>query len=78
MVRLKSVDEMLRDHNGTLPYLPPAIPADLAPRLTRLHGHPIVWWVGQFLKYLLRPQPELMQDIQDTQNKLGFVSPIVG
>ena len=28
-------------------FLPPSIPADLADRLARLHGDPIVWWVAQ-------------------------------
>ena len=27
----------------------------------RLHGDPIVWWVSQFLMYMLRPQPHLEQ-----------------
>lgn len=34
-------------------YLPLAIPADLAPRMMKLHGDPIVWWIGQFLKVLI-------------------------
>uniref|UniRef100_A0A671QBR8 Alpha-(1,6)-fucosyltransferase n=1 Tax=Sinocyclocheilus anshuiensis TaxID=1608454 RepID=A0A671QBR8_9TELE len=38
------------------PYLPLAIPEDLADRLQRLHGDPPVWWVSQFVKYLIRPQ----------------------
>ncbi|VVC25203.1 Hypothetical protein CINCED_3A016224 [Cinara cedri] len=37
-------------------YLPQNIPYDLASRLSTLHGDPIVWWIGQFLKYLIRPQ----------------------
>ncbi|KAJ8933188.1 hypothetical protein NQ318_022682 [Aromia moschata] len=60
------------------PYLPLAIPEDLAPRLTRLHGDPIVWWVGQILKYLLRPQEKISKIIQDTMTKMGFKRPIVG
>lgn len=59
-------------------HLPLAIPADLAPRLKRLHGEPIVWWVGQFLKYLLRMQPETETIIEAGMHKLGFQSPIVG
>ncbi|KAE8752245.1 hypothetical protein FOCC_FOCC001038 [Frankliniella occidentalis] len=59
-------------------YLPPAVPADLAPRLARIHGQPITWWVGQFLKYLLRPQPVISELLLNTQNKLGFKGPIVG
>lgn len=58
--------------------LPLAIPEDLAPRLKRLHGDPITWWVGQFLKYLLRYQPETQQIIDIGMEKLGFQTPIVG
>lgn len=60
------------------PYLPLAIPADLAPRLMRLHGDPIVWWVGQFLKYLLRPQGATENMLKIGMERLGFKKPIVG
>lgn len=64
--------------NPRPPYLPLAIPADLAPRLKKLHGDPIVWWVGQFLKYLLKPQPETHAMLDEGLNKMGFKKPIVG
>lgn len=60
------------------PYMPLTIPEDLAPRLIRLHGSPIVWWIGQFLKYTLRPQQLLAQDIESVKQKLGYKYPIVG
>ncbi|KAF2892960.1 hypothetical protein ILUMI_13212 [Ignelater luminosus] len=60
------------------PFLPLSIPEDLAPRLIRLHGDPIVWWVGQFLKYLLRPQEKTAALIQNAIANLGFRRPIVG
>ncbi|GLV37169.1 alpha16-fucosyltransferase [Carabus blaptoides fortunei] len=60
------------------PYLPLAIPEDLAPRLNRLHGDPIVWWVGQFLKYLLRPQSDTSNFLNEAISKMGFQRPIVG
>ncbi|ERL96089.1 alpha-(1,6)-fucosyltransferase [Dendroctonus ponderosae] len=60
------------------PFLPLAIPEDLAPRLTRLHGDPAVWWVGQILKYLLRPREKTASMIQKAMNKLGYEKPIVG
>ncbi|EDW05875.1 alpha-(1,6)-fucosyltransferase [Drosophila mojavensis] len=60
------------------PYLPLAVPEDLAPRLKRLHGDPIVWWVGQFLKYLLRPQTETRDFLNSGMRKLGWERPIVG
>lgn len=60
------------------PYMPLAIPKDLAPRLTRLHGHPAVWWIGQFVKYLVRPQPDLQTQMNTYHEKLNFHGPIVG
>lgn len=59
-------------------YQPPGVPADLAPRLQKLHGHPIVWWVGQVLKYLMRPQDNIRKVLDDAEEKLGFKKPIVG
>lgn len=64
--------------NPRPPYLPLAIPADLAPRLMKLHGDPIVWWIGQFLKYLLKPTGETRQMLENGIEKLGFRKPIVG
>ena len=58
--------------------LPLAIPEDLHERLTRLHGNPVVWWLGQILRFLLRPQPALDKDMKETEEKLGFLHPIVG
>lgn len=60
------------------PYLPLSVPADIAPRLARLHGNPFVWWVGQFLKYMLRPQASISALLQESAHKLGFEKPIVG
>lgn len=64
--------------NPRTSHLPLAIPEDLAGRLMRLHGDPIVWWVGQFLKYLLRTQPDTQEMLDIGRKKLGFQGPIVG
>ena len=37
-----------------------------------------MWWVGQILKYLLRPQPKTAAAIQETMTRMGFKRPIVG
>ncbi|XP_031437164.1 alpha-(1,6)-fucosyltransferase isoform X1 [Clupea harengus] len=60
------------------PYLPLAIPEDLADRLHRLHGDPSVWWVSQFVKYLVRQQAWLEKEIREASVKLGFKHPIIG
>lgn len=59
-------------------FLPLAIPADLAPRLMRAHGDPAAWWIGQFIKYLLRFQPPTQAMIDRGIEKLNFRGPIVG
>ena len=59
-------------------FLPPSIPKDLADRIIRLHGDPIVWWISQFLKYMLRPQPHLTEMLKSTEEAQRFAHPIVG
>ncbi|KAI4495709.1 hypothetical protein M0802_008332 [Mischocyttarus mexicanus] len=54
------------------------VPADIAERLKKLHGHPLVWWVGQVLKYLMRPQDNMQKVLDNAKEKLGFKKPIVG
>lgn len=59
-------------------FQPPSVPADIAERLKKLHGHPLVWWVGQVLKYLMRPQDSMQKVLDNAKEKLGFKKPIVG
>uniref|UniRef100_A0A1Y1MQD9 Alpha-(1,6)-fucosyltransferase n=1 Tax=Photinus pyralis TaxID=7054 RepID=A0A1Y1MQD9_PHOPY len=59
-------------------YAPQAVPEDLAPRLTRLHGNPIVWWVGHVLQYVLRYQNNTTDYIEATMRSLKLKNPIVG
>lgn len=58
--------------NPRPPYLPLAIPQDLSPRLMKLHGDPIAWWIGQLLLYILKPQPDTARMLENSKNKLGF------
>lgn len=73
-----------KDQIITLPYyrsnsfVPLTVPEDLAPRLDRLHGDPPVWWVGQFIKYLLRPKRTLKKFWKKASKILKFKRPIVG
>ncbi|OCT66425.1 hypothetical protein XELAEV_18042675mg [Xenopus laevis] len=60
------------------PYLPLGVPEDLADRLIRLHGDPAVWWVSQFVKYLIRPQLWLEKEIEEATKKLAFKHPVIG
>lgn len=74
VVMLPIVDSL----SGRPPYMPLSIPEDLSERLLRLHGHPAVWFIGQFVRYMLRPQPRLAEALQSTLKAMDFKNPIVG
>ncbi|XP_063828820.1 alpha-(1,6)-fucosyltransferase [Ostrinia nubilalis] len=59
-------------------FLPLAIPKDLAHRIVRFNGDPASWWVGQMLKYVLKPRASLQKAINETIAKMNFKTPIVG
>lgn len=59
-------------------FLPLAIPEDLSQRLLRLHGDPFVWWMGQIMKFIMRPQKDLITELEEAKKRLGFENPIVG
>ena len=59
-------------------FLPPSIPADLADRLIRLHGDPIVWWVAQFVKFMMRPQSGLQEVLDAAVSSQKMERPVVG
>lgn len=60
------------------PYMPLAVPKDLANRIQKIHSHPFVWWIGQFAKYLFRYSPAVQEEIDQKRTLLGFKKPIVG
>ncbi|XP_060584764.1 alpha-(1,6)-fucosyltransferase-like isoform X2 [Ruditapes philippinarum] len=59
-------------------YFPFAIPDDLADRLERVHSKPEIWWIGQFVDYLIRPNIDLKSYIHKQLDKLNIRRPIVG
>ena len=59
-------------------FLPMAVPADLVERLTAFHGYPFVWFVGQFLQYLMRPSQQLREYLVERRKFLNISHPIVG
>lgn len=59
-------------------FLPLAIPEDISERLIRLHGDPFVWWMGQIMTFIMRPQKELLSELEQAKKRLGFQNPIVG
>ena len=59
-------------------FMPMTVPADLSQRLIRLHGNPFVWFTGQLMKYLLRPQPWLTELLAKKFEAIKFETPMVG
>ncbi|XP_053388039.1 alpha-(1,6)-fucosyltransferase-like [Mercenaria mercenaria] len=59
-------------------FLPFALPLDISDRIERFHGEPAAWWIGQFVKYLTRPNAKLNKYFQERMRMLGFAKPIVG
>ncbi|XP_035707947.1 alpha-(1,6)-fucosyltransferase-like [Folsomia candida] len=53
-------------------FLPTTIPLDLAETLELLQDEPLIWWVGQFVKYILQPQPKIRQILDGARNKAKF------
>ncbi|XP_060867350.1 alpha-(1,6)-fucosyltransferase-like [Metopolophium dirhodum] len=59
-------------------YIPVVLPEDLAGRINVLHGDPAVWWIGQFFKYIFRPQPSTTIAFNEFAKRVNFQKPIVG
>ncbi|XP_063364778.1 alpha-(1,6)-fucosyltransferase [Cydia amplana] len=59
-------------------FLPLAVPKDLAHRIIRFNGDPSSWWIGQILKYILKPRMSMQKAINETIAKMNFNTPIVG
>lgn len=55
-----------------------AIPEEISSQLITLHGAPFVWFVGQILKYILKPSNDIEKYITNKKSKFEFQSPIVG
>uniref|UniRef100_H2Y0T7 Alpha-(1,6)-fucosyltransferase n=1 Tax=Ciona intestinalis TaxID=7719 RepID=H2Y0T7_CIOIN len=59
------------------PFAPWTVPKDLIPSLERIHGNPMLWWIGQLQSYLMRPQKWLSDSIKEAKGE-EFQHPIVG
>ena len=57
-----------------------AIPRDLFDQSKYTLSYPFGWFIGQFLKYTLLPNPRLEQYIQERRRELniGLHQPLVG
>ncbi len=69
---------LMSETNPRPDYQPLVIPEDLAPRLLAMHDDPCVWWIGQFMKYLTRHQPQFQETIDKFKTASDVIGPIVG
>ncbi|XP_030848638.1 alpha-(1,6)-fucosyltransferase [Strongylocentrotus purpuratus] len=77
VVKLSKIGNFIKT-NKRPDFLPLAIPEDISVRLRRVHSKPLVWWIGQIITYILKPQPQTQQFIDNKTTALGFTHPIVG
>ena len=68
----------MRDMKKKPDFLPPALPSEFADRIISFHGDPVVWWIGQFLKYILRPTQDTMKYLKRNEPNYGDVRHHVG
>ncbi|XP_022253974.1 alpha-(1,6)-fucosyltransferase-like [Limulus polyphemus] len=54
-----------------------SLPADLLPSLKLVSDSPLAWWYGQFIKFILRPQEELLSYVKTIKGS-DFIHPIAG
>ncbi|XP_053382375.1 alpha-(1,6)-fucosyltransferase-like isoform X2 [Mercenaria mercenaria] len=73
VVEMASIESMSRPS-----YFPLAVPEDLADRILHFHGDPAVWWIGQFVKYITRPNEKMNEYLNTKRMRLRFTTPIVG
>ncbi|WAR12583.1 FUT8-like protein [Mya arenaria] len=72
LTRLQIVDLNTGYHN------PLALPDVLQTCIQHFHGHPRPWWVGQFVRYILRPNHNLEESLKNKEKRFTFDHPIVG
>ena len=75
MIQVPSVENLGTDRPK---FLPMAVPRDLIDRLKVFHGYPFVWFIGEFLHYLMRPSEQLKKYLDERRAHLNINHPIVG
>ena len=58
--------------------MPQNVPTEFYERIKSFHGHPFVWWIGQFCKFLFKYSVPIQELIENKKKSLGFAGPIVG
>jgi len=60
------------------PFDPLVLPEDLSRRISVLHGDPAVWWIGQFVNFIMRHQLSTHDILEEYEDNMGFEGPTVG
>ena len=76
IIKLPSIDTI--GSNKKPSFLPMAVPSDIIDKLKTFHGYPFVWFIGQFLHYLMRPSQQLKQYLDERRAHFNITHPIVG
>ncbi|XP_066934358.1 alpha-(1,6)-fucosyltransferase-like [Clytia hemisphaerica] len=58
--------------------MPQNVPKEFYERIRQFHGHPFVWWIGQFCKYIFKYSKPIQELIDKKKEEMGFRGPIVG
>jgi glycoprotein 6-alpha-L-fucosyltransferase len=59
-------------------FLPLVIPQQISQQIITLSGEPFIWFIGQVLKYIMRPSNQMSAYIEEFKKKNKFNHPIVG
>ena len=70
--------DSLRHHYNRVDILPLTIPPDLYSRISSFHSAPVLWWVGQVVRYVFRPKKEIQKFIDKSAESLGFTGSVIG
>ena len=88
-IKLSSVEKPRGNNNFTIfelethgnfsshpPHTPIDVPDYLLEKLENLHSNPALWYMGQFVKYMMRPRQQLQEKFERFQAKAA--GPLVG
>ena len=59
-------------------FVPLAVPEELSDQILSFHGDPSVWWIGQILKFIARPNSDALRDLDVYINTTGLSHPYIG
>ena len=74
IIKLDIIDDMQQNNYS---YLPPSIDRTLSDKIVEIHDNPLAWWSGQFLRYLLRPNKDLIDEVANLKKKINLSTPCV-